>query len=149
MESKGVNFSNGTAEQVRGVDRRIAELRGSVKALPMQDVEYQRLTRAQKGVEDIMTQVQGRLKEAEINAAVQDSTAEVLDRAVLPTGHLGTTRPVIFAVALFSGVIVCVAASLLRDRVATTVNNRTAATTITDDTSLRLSPCLPLVALFP
>ena len=39
-----------------------------------------------------MTQVQSRLKEAEITAAVQDSTAEVLDRAVLPTADRSARR---------------------------------------------------------
>ncbi len=147
IESTVRNFINGTTEQVRGVDRRIAELRSSVKALPMQDVEYQRLTRAQKGVEDIMTQVQGRLKEAEINAAVQDSTAEVLDRAVLPTGSLGTSRPVIFAVALFSGLIVGVAVAFLRDWLDTTVHNESDVTSITGAPVIGIIPNLRQEAL--
>src|SRR5258708_10888423 len=57
IESTVRNFINGTTEQVRCVDRRIAEPRGSVKALPMQDVEHQPLSRAQKVVEGIIMQV--------------------------------------------------------------------------------------------
>lgn len=117
------NFIAGTSEQLRGTEQRIAALRANLAKLPMQQLEYQRLARQQKSVEDIMNQVQGRLKEAEISAAVQDSTAEVLDRAVLPGNSLGTSRPVIFAVALFSGLLMGVAVAFLRDWLDTTVHN--------------------------
>ena len=123
VETTVKNFIAGTTEQLRGTEQRILALRGNLAKLPMQQLEYQRLAREQKSVEDIMNQVQGRLKEAEIAAAVQDSTAEVLDRAVLPGNSLGTSRPVIFAVALFSGLLVGVAVAYLRDWLDTTVHN--------------------------
>ena len=116
-------YADGLGEQVRALDTRIAMLRDAVQLLPAQQVEYQRLLREQKGVEDIMTQVQGRLKEAEITAAVQDSTAQVLDRAELPGGSLGTSKPVIFAVALFAGLLIGVLVAFLRDWLDTTVHN--------------------------
>ena len=116
-------YADGLDEQVRALDARIAGLREDVKLLPAQQVQYQRLLREQKGVEDVMTQVQGRLKEAEITAAVQDSTAQVLDRAELPGGSLATSRPVIFAVALFAGLLVGVLVAFMRDWLDTTVHN--------------------------
>jgi capsular exopolysaccharide synthesis family protein len=116
-------YADGLGEQVRALDARIARLREDVQLLPAQQVEYQRLLREQKGVEDVMTQVQGRLKEAEITAAVQDSTAQVLDRAELPGGSLGTSKPVIFAVALFAGLLIGVLVAFLRDWLDTTVHN--------------------------
>ena len=67
--------------------------------------------------------MQGRLKEAEITAAVQDSTATVLDRAELPGGSLGTSRPAIFAVALFAGLLIGVLVAFLRDWLDTTVHD--------------------------
>jgi polysaccharide biosynthesis transport protein len=116
-------YADGLDEQVRALDARIAGMREDVKLLPAQQVQYSRLLREQKGVEDVMTQVQGRLKEAEITAAVQDSTAQVLDRAELPGGSLGTSRPVIFAVALFAGLLVGVLVAFMRDWLDTTVHN--------------------------
>jgi len=116
-------YADGLGEQVRALDARIATLREAVQLLPAQQVEYQRLLREQKGVEDIMNQVQGRLKEAEITAAVQDSTAQVLDRAELPGGSLGTSKPVIFAVALFAGLLIGVLVAFARDWLDTTVHN--------------------------
>jgi tyrosine-protein kinase Etk/Wzc len=141
------NFIAGLGEQIRGIDQRIATLRNSVKLLPGQQVEYQRLTRGQKGVEDIMNQVQGRLKEAEIAAAVQDSTAEVLDRAIIPAKSLGTSKPVIFAVALFSGLIVGVAVAFLRDWLDTTVHNEQDVTAITGAPVIGIIPNLRQDAL--
>ena len=141
------NFISGLGEQIRGIDQRIATLRATVKLLPGQQVEYQRLTRGQKGVEDIMNQVQGRLKEAEIAAAVQDSTAEVLDRAIIPATSLGTSRPVIFTVALFSGLIVGVAVAFLRDWLDTTVHNEQDVTAITGVSVIGIIPNLRQDAL--
>ncbi|HEV7993863.1 MAG TPA: polysaccharide biosynthesis tyrosine autokinase [Gemmatimonadaceae bacterium] len=116
-------YADGLGEQVRALDGRITLLRASVQLLPAQQVEYARLLRNQKGVEDIMNQVEGRMKEAEITAAVQDSTAIVLDRAEMPGGSLGTSRPAIFAVALFAGLLIGVLVAFLRDWLDTTVHD--------------------------
>jgi len=123
IEATTRTYADGLGEQVRALDQRIAVLRASVQLLPAEQVEYARLLRNQKGVEDIMNQVQGRLKEAEITASVQDSTAMVLDRAELPGGSLGTSKPVIFAVALFAGLLIGVLVAFLRDWLDTTVHN--------------------------
>ena len=123
IEATTRTYADGLGEQVRALDARIAMLRASVQLLPAHQVEYSRLLREQKGVEDIMNQVQGRLKEAEITAAVQDSTATVLDRAELPGGSLGTSRPAIFAVALFAGLLIGVLVAFLRDWLDTTVHD--------------------------
>jgi polysaccharide biosynthesis transport protein len=123
IEATTRTYADGLGEQVRALDSRIAMLRASVQLLPAHQVEYSRLLREQKGVEDVMTQVQGRLKEAEITAAVQDSTATVLDRAELPGGSLGTSKPAIFAVALFAGLLIGVLVAFLRDWLDTTVHD--------------------------
>jgi capsular exopolysaccharide synthesis family protein len=141
------NFIAGMGEQIRGIDQRIATLRAAVQKIPEQQAEFQRLTRGQKAVEDIMNQVQSHLKEAEISASVQDSTAEVLDRAVLPGASLGTSRPVIFAVALFSGLIVGVAVAFLRDWLDTTVHNEADVTAITGAPVIGIIPNLRQDAL--
>jgi len=72
-------------------------------------------------VEQMMTLVQSRLKEAEIAAAVQDSTARVLDEAVAPIRQTGSSETLIFAVAVVSGLLVGVAVAWLRDWLDTTI----------------------------
>jgi polysaccharide biosynthesis transport protein len=130
IEATTRTYADGLGEQVRALDARIAKLRDDVQLLPAQQVGYQRLLREQKGVEDVMTQVQSRLKEAEITAAVQDSTAMVLDRAELPGESLGTSKPVIFGVALFAGLLIGVLVAFLRDWLDTTVHNEQDVTQI-------------------
>lgn len=122
-------------------------LRSALQVLPAQQAEFQRLARGQKGVEDIVNQVQSRLKEAEVAAAVQDSTAEVLDRATYPGGSLGTSRSVIFAVALFSGLLVGVAVAFLRDWLDTTVHNEQDVMAITGAPVIGIIPHLRFEAL--
>jgi tyrosine-protein kinase Etk/Wzc len=142
IEATTRTYADGLGEQVRALDARIARLRDDVQLLPAQQVEYQRLLREQKGVEDVMTQVQGRLKEAEITAAVQDSTAQVLDRAELPGASLGTSRPVIFAVALFAGLLIGVLVAFLRDWLDTTVHNEQDVTAIVRAPVIGIIPSL-------
>jgi polysaccharide biosynthesis transport protein len=142
IEATTRTYADGLGEQVRALDARIAKLRDDVQLLPAQQVEYARLLREQKGVEDVMTQVQGRLKEAEITAAVQDSTAQVLDRAELPGASLGTSRPVIFAVALFAGLLIGVLVAFLRDWLDTTVHNEQDVTAIVRAPVIGIIPTL-------
>jgi capsular exopolysaccharide synthesis family protein len=142
IEATTRTYADGLGEQVRALDERIAKLRDDVQLLPAQQVEYARLLREQKGVEDVMNQVQGRLKEAEITAAVQDSTAQVLDRAELPGASLGTSRPVIFAVALFAGLLIGVLVAFLRDWLDTTVHNEQDVTAIVRAPVIGIIPTL-------
>jgi polysaccharide biosynthesis transport protein len=142
IEATTRTYAEGLGEQVRALDARIAKLRDDVQLLPAQQVEYQRLLREQKGVEDVMTQLQSRLKEAEITAAVQDSTAQVLDHAELPGASLGTSRPVIFAVALFAGLLIGVLVAFLRDWLDTTVHNEQDVTTIVRAPVIGIIPTL-------
>ena len=147
IEATTRTYADGLGEQVRALDARIAKLRDDVQLLPAQQVEYARLLREQKGVEDVMTQVQGRLKEAEITAAVQDSTAQVLDRAELPGASLGTSRPVIFAVALFAGLLIGVLVAFLRDWLDTTVHNEQDVTAIVRAPVIGIIPTLHQAAI--
>lgn len=140
-------FISGLNDQLRAIDTRLGTLRSSIQLIPAQQVEYQRLIRQQRSVEEIMKQVEGRLKEAEVSAAVQDSTAEVLDRAVLPSSSLGTTKPVIFAVALFSGLLVGIFVAFLRDWLDTTVHNEQDVMAITHAPVIGIIPTLRQDAL--
>jgi len=147
IEATTRTYADGLGEQVRALDTRIALLRASMQLLPTHQAAYSRLLREQKGVEDIMTQVQGRLKEAEITAAVQDSTAMVLDRAELPSGSLGTSRPAIFAVALFAGLLIGVLVAFLRDWLDTTVHDERDVSSIVRAPVIGIIPTLRLDAM--
>ena len=55
------------------------------------------------------------LKDAEIQAAVTDSTATVLDEAVNPSPQGGSSTTLIYAVGVFSGLLVGVIVAFMRD----------------------------------
>lgn len=100
---------------------RIDSLRTLLNRVPGQMIEVQRLERNRRVVEEMITQVEGQLRDAEIQAAVTDSTASVLDEAVGPTPQGGGSSTLIYAVGVLSGLLVGVAVAFLRDWLDTTV----------------------------
>jgi capsular exopolysaccharide synthesis family protein len=89
--------------------------------VPAQTIEYQKLDRNRRVVEEMITLVEGQLKDAEITAAVTDSTATVLDEAVTPAPQGGSSTTLIYAVGVFSGLLVGVIVAFMRDWLDTTV----------------------------
>ena len=92
-----------------------------LQRIPEQALEYSKLERNRRISDELMTIVQSQLKEAEISAAVSDSTASVLDDAVAPTQQTGQSQTLIYTVAVISGLIVGVTVAFLRDWLDTTI----------------------------
>ena len=108
-------------QQITAIRPQIDKKQVQLQKVPTQLIEYQKLERNRRIVEEMITLVQSRLKESEIVAAVQDSSATVLDEAVQPNQQGGSSETLIFAVAIFSGLIVGVAVAFLRDWLDTTI----------------------------
>jgi capsular exopolysaccharide synthesis family protein len=87
-----------------------------------------------------MRMVQGRLKEAEISASVPDSSASMLDDAVSADMRANSSQTLIFAVAVFSGLMVGVGVAFLRDWLDTTIH---------DEADLRAIVGVPVVGIIP
>ena len=103
--------------------RSIAAVAARLQKVPTQALELGKLERSRRIIEEMMTIVQSGLKEAEIAAAVGDSTASVLDEAVTPSQQTGSSETLIFAVAIISGLIVGLAVAFLRDWLDTTIRS--------------------------
>jgi polysaccharide biosynthesis transport protein len=108
-------------QEIAALQPRIDTLLGALKKVPEQKIEYQKLERNQRIVEEMITLVEGQLKDAEIQAAVSDSTASVLDEAVSPSPQGGSSTTLIYAVGMFSGLLVGVIVAFMRDWLDTTV----------------------------
>lgn len=108
-------------QQIDGLVPRITAITTKLQKMPQLGLEYAKLERDRHIVEEMMTLVQSELKRAEIQSAVQDSTASVLDEAVDAGREGGGSETLIFAVAVFSGLLVGVAVAFLRDWLDTTV----------------------------
>lgn len=103
------------------VVRQVDSISTRMQRVPEQALEVAKLERSRRIIEGMITLVQTQLKEAEIMAAVSDSTASVLDEAVAPSRTSGSSQTLIYAVAILSGLAVGAAVAFLRDWLDTTI----------------------------
>ena len=116
-----VSFLSNLDQQIAAFTPRIAAVTVKLQRVPQQALEFSKLERDRHISEELITLVQQDLKHAEIQAAVQDSTASVLDEAVEAAPQGGSSETLIFVVAVFSGLLVGVSVAFLRDWLDTTV----------------------------
>jgi capsular exopolysaccharide synthesis family protein len=121
-------------------ERRVESLQRQLAQMPAEAMGYQSLERDRQVLQETMTLVQGRLKEAEISASVPDSSASVLDDAVAADMQANSSQTLIFAVAIFSGLLVGVGVAFLRDWLDTTIH---------DEGDLRSIVGVPVVGIIP
>lgn len=108
-------------QEILALQPRIDSMSAGLRKVPEQKLQAEKLERNRKIVESMITLVEGELKDAEIAAAVTDSTATVLDEAVTPAPQGGSSTTLIYAVGLFSGLLVGVIVAFMRDWLDTTV----------------------------
>jgi capsular exopolysaccharide synthesis family protein len=108
-------------QEIAALQPRIDTLQSALKKVPEETIQFQKLERNRRIVEEMITLVEGQMKDAEIQAAVTDSTATVLDEAVTPAPQGGGSTTLIYAVGMFSGLLVGVIVAFMRDWLDTTV----------------------------
>jgi capsular exopolysaccharide synthesis family protein len=121
IEDRARRFLGSVNAQIGVIEGRIAGLEEARRRIPEQQLTFERLERNRRVLEDLSMMVQTRLKEAEITAAVQDSTAQVLDEAAGPPATISQSKSIIFAIALLAGLVVGVSIAFLREWLDTTV----------------------------
>jgi capsular exopolysaccharide synthesis family protein len=114
-------FLANISQEIAALQPRIDAIQVQLKKVPEQTIEFQKLERNRRIVEEMITLIEGQLKDAEIQAAVTDSTATVLDEAVSPSPQGGSSTTLIYAVGMFSGLLVGVIVAFMRDWLDTTV----------------------------
>jgi capsular exopolysaccharide synthesis family protein len=114
-------FLANMSQELAALQPRVDSIQSALKKVPQQTIEYQKLDRNRRIVEEMITLVEGQLKDAEIQAAVTDSTASVLDEAINPVPQGGSSTTLIYAVGMFSGLLVGVIVAFMRDWLDTTV----------------------------
>jgi capsular exopolysaccharide synthesis family protein len=70
--------------QIRSEDASLRRFGTQIQLIPAREVQYARLAREQELLTQMYTLLQTRLKEAEIRNAVEPSTVEVIDEALIP-----------------------------------------------------------------
>lgn len=128
--------------EIARANQAITATTARLQALPEQALEISKLERNRRIIEEMITIVQSQLKEAEISAAVSDSTASVLDDAVTPSVQTGSSETLIYAVAILSGLMVGVAVAFLRDWLDTTIRTEKELATVVGVTVVGTIPNL-------
>ncbi len=140
IQDRAAAFLSQRNSLVADRQRRVDSLQKELSRMPEQAMEFQRLERDRLVLQETMQMVQGRLKEAEISASVPDSSAQLLDDAVSADQQANSSETLIFAVAVFSGLLVGVGVAFLRDWLDTTIH---------DEADLRAIVGVPVVGIIP
>jgi len=90
LHGLAITYLDGLTNQVGSLDTALSDFKRELSTLPRKEVDFSRLERKTKGLEDVYTLLQTRLKEAEIQQGVTDPSVAVVDSAVTP---LRPSRP--------------------------------------------------------
>ncbi|MCC7194530.1 MAG: polysaccharide biosynthesis tyrosine autokinase [Gemmatimonadaceae bacterium] len=121
IRDRAAQFAANLDSEYAATQKQIAAVTAQLQGVPEQTLEYGKLERNRRIIEEMITIVQSQMKEAEISAVASDSTATILDNAVTPSQQSGSPETLIFAVAVLSGLIVGVFVAFLRDWLDTTI----------------------------
>lgn len=117
-------YLQGLTNQVSALDRVLGQTQGQLRQIPAKQLEFARLQREAKGLEEIVTLLESRLKEAEIAEAVEDPSVRLVDAAILPRKPV-SPRPLLnLALALLLGLGLGSGAASLREYLDRTVRSR-------------------------
>ncbi len=140
IQDRAAAFLSQRVSLVEDRQHRVDSLQHKLALMPEEAMGFQRLERDRLVLQETMKMVQGRLKEAEIQASVPDSSASMLDDAVGADQQANSSQTLIFAVAIFSGLLVGVGVAFLRDWLDTTIH---------DEGDLRNIVGVPVVGIIP
>jgi Uncharacterized protein involved in exopolysaccharide biosynthesis len=90
LHGLALTYLDGLTNQVGSLDTALSDFKRELSTLPRKEVDFSRLERKTKGLEDVYTLLQTRLKQAEIQQGVTDPSVQVVDSAVTP---LRPSRP--------------------------------------------------------
>jgi len=114
-------YLTGVDNELRSVDATVGRFGQELETIPAREIEYARLLRQQKLLEQLYTLLQTRLKESEISQAAEPGDVRVIDSALVP--QIPTSpRPLRnLAFAGIVGVLLGFAAAFLRESLDTKV----------------------------
>lgn len=119
-----MTYLQGLTNQAASYDDVLRTSQRQLGEFPAKETQLARLLRRQKGLEEIYTLLQTRLKEAEVAEAVEDASVRVIDEASLPRAPI-YPRPVLnIALALISGLLLGVSAAFAREYADHSVHTR-------------------------
>lgn len=126
--------------QVAAADASLARFGAVAQQLPERELNYARLLRDQRLLNEIYLSLQGRLEEAQVQYATAPEEVRVIDRALLPVEPVWPRPLVTLVLAGVLGLMVGMMVSVAREAVDTSVRTRDEIEAITS---------IPVIAAIP
>jgi tyrosine-protein kinase Etk/Wzc len=115
LHSITTTYLAGLNNQVASMNTALGQFQRELDALPGKQLQYARLDRRVKALEDVHTMLQGRLKDAEIAEAAQDQSVQVVDTAAAPLGPSSPDPMLNALVALALGLLAGILVAIVRE----------------------------------
>lgn len=120
----GTTYLQGLTDQVVGIDSVLRSFGSQLAKVPSRELEYARLERQPKVLEDMYALLQTRLKEAEIAAAASDPSIRIVDPAVSPIRPIKPRRVLIVIGAFLAALMLGVGGVIAREYLDKSVHTR-------------------------
>ena len=117
-------YLQGLNSQVAAMNGAIGQISGELAQAPGDEVEFARLSRQPRVLEEMHDLLQTRLKEAEIAQAVEDRDVRVIDQADLPAEPVPGQRSLVIALFGLIGALVGVGRVAVKEYNDTAVHSR-------------------------
>ncbi|MEX0892405.1 MAG: polysaccharide biosynthesis tyrosine autokinase [Gemmatimonadota bacterium] len=124
LEGMVQTYVAGLDQQVAGLDRQLRGFEAELGAIPAKEIRLARLLRQAQAAGDLYDQLQLRLKEAEILAAIDDPTVRMVDDAILPIDPVRPDAPLTLVLAVILGVVLGVGGAAVREHMDNSVHTR-------------------------
>ncbi|HEY7636740.1 MAG TPA: GumC family protein, partial [Gemmatimonadales bacterium] len=105
LRTVATTYLQGLTNQVSSMDAEIDTFGRQLSQVPRRELEFARLQRQPKVLEDMYSLLQTRLKEAEIAQAVEDASVQVVDRAVPPLAPVSPRKGLTVVAAMLLGLL--------------------------------------------
>jgi capsular exopolysaccharide synthesis family protein len=143
LRSVATAYLQGLTNQVQSADTEIRGFGRQLSGVPRRELEFARLERQPKVLQEMYSLLQTRLKEAEIAQAVEDPSVQIVDRAVAPLNPVFPRKKITLAGGLLAGLLLGVALAFLRDYLDKAVHTRADVLDATGLPVLGLIPRIP------
>lgn len=133
-------YLQGLSGQVASYDSVLSASGEKLGRFPAKEIKLARLQRQAKGLEDIYTLLQTRLKEGEVAEAVEDASVRVVDAASLPRAPIRPKPVLNITLAVLSGLLLGVSLAFAREYIDQAVHTRNELQAISGTPVLGLIP---------
>lgn len=149
IRSLALTYLLGLGNQVTSIDTELAKYSAKAEKVPAKEVQFARLARRPKVLEEIYTMLQSRLKEAEIAQAVEDPSVRVVDYAVVPERPIKPNKPLVVLLGGMFGLMAGVGGAFLRQALDRKVRSREDVLRLTGAPVLGVIPRISAAASAP